>query len=138
MKKLFIPSILLLLIMMFTSCNNNNNNSVIEKPIIGSINFDTSKFQIDTIKVIKYHRFTSSNLYRLHCQMCHGLRGVGDGVKARHDTTLCPYDLRKITKPDKDVYYIVLNGEGRMPNQYELDSTNVWVMVIYIKKFKEK
>ena len=68
--------------------------------------------------------------------MCHGLNGKGDGVKARHDTTICPYDLSKETKVDKEVYYVVLNGTNKMPNQYELIEDDVWLIVIYIKKFK--
>ena len=106
-----------------------------EKPIITIV--DTSRFRADTVKLIQLKHLTSSNLYGLHCKMCHGVYGKGDGVKARHDITICPYDLTKITKPDKEIYYIVLNGQDKMPNQYELDNSDVWVIVIYIKKFRK-
>ena len=128
---------LLFILMMFflLSCNDNK---IQKYPVHNTtfISIDTTKFSVDTIKVVKMKHLSSSNLYSLHCKMCHGSDGKGDGVKARHDTTLCPYDLSKVTKPDKDVYYIVLNGEYKMPNQRELTDEDVWVIVVYIKKFK--
>jgi len=99
-------------------------------------NIDTSLFNIDTIKVIRMENFKSSNLYDFHCKMCHGNKGIGDGVKARHDSTICPYDLTKESKPDKDVYYIVLNGNYKMPGQPELKEDELWLIVLYIKKFR--
>lgn len=98
---------------------------------------DTTELQIDTVKAVTMRHLSSSNLYGLHCKMCHGNYGIGDGVKARFDTTICPYDLTKVTKPDKEVYYVVLNGKEKMPNQHELDTTDVWVIVVYIKKFRK-
>jgi len=134
MKKLFILPSLLLLVMFF-ACNKPNVPITQESSNVTAV-FDTSQFQIDTIKVVKMAHLPASNLYRLHCQMCHGLNGKGDGVKARHDTTICPYDLSKETKVDKEVYYVVLNGTNKMPNQHELIEDDVWLIVIYIKKFK--
>jgi cytochrome c5 len=130
MKKLLI----FLFAAMLISCNNN---PVIETPH-RNIQTDTSKLQIDTVRVITMKRLTASNLYGLHCKICHGNDGKGTGVKSRTSKgIICPYDLTKIRKPDKEIYYIVLNGENKMPNQHELDSNNIWVIVIYIKKFKD-
>ena len=134
-KLLFIPFLLLTIF----ACNKSTNHPYQyseTKSNQTTVQFDTSEFHIDTIKVVKMKHLPTSNLYRLHCQMCHGLNGKGDGVKARHDTTICPYDLSKETKLDKEVYYIVLNGTNKMPNQYELIEDDVWLIVIYIKKFK--
>lgn len=108
---------------------------IVKTPIIENV--DSSHFTIDTVRAIKMNHLTNSNLYDLHCKMCHGVQGKGDGVKARFDTTICPYNLSKVTKPDKEIYYIVLNGEQKMPNQYEIDTTDVWVIVVYIKKFRK-
>ena len=68
--------------------------------------------------------------------MCHGNFGTGNGVKARLDTTICPYDLTKENKTDKEIYYIILNGNNKMPNQIELDNEDVWLIILHIKKFK--
>lgn len=131
MKKLLILLLLLLGLLIF-SCNNN---PISKTPQLIS-NIDTNEFHIDTVKVMKMSHLTSSNLYGLHCKMCHGVYGKGDGVKARFDTTICPYDLTQVIKPEKELYYVVLNGKDKMPNQCELDSVDVWVIVVYIKKFK--
>ena len=124
--------IMTLLVILFTSCNNE---PIIKNTIKSTV--DTSQFMVDTVKIVTMKHLSSSNLYGLHCKMCHGNYGKGDGVKARFDTTICPYDLTKVTKPDKEVYYVVLNGKEKMPNQYELDTTDVWVIIVYIKKFRD-
>ena len=129
MNKLFA---IIILLMILTSCNNK---PIIETP--NNIKIDTAQFHIDTVKVMKMKHLTASNLYGLHCKMCHGGNGKGDGIKARTDITICPYDLTKVNKPDKEVYYVVLNGKKNMPNQYELRDSDVWVIVFYIKKFKK-
>ena len=70
--------------------------------------------------------------------MCHGLNGTGNGVKARYDTSICPYDLSKETKLDKEVYYVVVNGlDDKMPKHQKLQENEVWLIVFYIKAFKK-
>jgi len=133
MKRIIFLPILLLIF----ACNNPSPKEI--NTTTTSIEVDTNEFHIDTIKVVKMKHLPASNLYRLHCQMCHGLNGTGDGVKARHDTTICPYDLSKETKLDKEVYYVVVNGvDDKMPNQYELQNDEVWLIVFYIKAFKKE
>jgi hypothetical protein len=97
----------------------------------------TTQIKVDTVEMVTMKHLTASNLYGLHCKMCHGNYGKGDGVKSRFDTTICPYDLSKVNKLDKEIYYVVLNGERKMPNQYELDTNDVWIIVFHIKKFKQ-
>ena len=135
-KLLLIP---LLFVFMILSCQRNDKTNWEKQPqqINQLSDIDTSMYQVDTVKVVRMKHLTSSNLYNLHCKFCHGSNGDGDGVKARHDSTICPHDLSQVTKPDKEVYYIVLDGKQKMPNQHELTKDDVWVIVIYIKKFRK-
>ena len=132
MKKI----IYLLVLLLIVACNKPAPKEI--NTTTTSIEIDTNLFHIDTIKVVKMKHLPASNLYRLHCQMCHGLNGTGNGVKARYDTSICPYDLSKETKLDKEVYYVVVNGlDDKMPKHQKLQENEVWLIVFYIKAFKK-
>ena len=108
-----------------------HNGTPIEKP-----KNDTSTFRPKNIQVIGINNLVSSNLYEIHCKMCHGNIGKGDGIKARLDSTICPYDLTKENKPDKDLYYVIQEGKNKMPGQQELKDEDVKLLVFFIKDLK--
>ena len=87
-------------------------------------------------KLITLKEFKENELYMKNCRFCHGNQGQGDGVKARLDTTICPYDLSKEKRPDKEVYYVIVEGVDKMPNHKKLKDDDVWLLVVHIKKFK--
>lgn len=99
---------------------------------------DTNKVQMaDVVEILSMKQLKSSDLYKKNCRFCHGNEGKGDGVKARVDSTLCPYDLSKEKRPDKEVYYVILNGQNKMPEHGEkLNDESIKVLVVYIKRFK--
>jgi hypothetical protein len=129
MKKLFILSILFLFIV---SCNFTKVEPIKET-------HNSNNFIPDTVKIVNLNHFTGTGLYDKHCKMCHGNFGKGDGIKAR-TFKFCPYDLSKVNKTDKEIYYIVLDGidsiSYKMPNQHELSSDDIWLIIFRIKKFK--
>lgn len=140
MKKLFI----LLLVILLASCNRDkvttkNDSSAIDT--VQTILADTIKYE--EVRYVTAKRFTSSGLYNLHCKQCHGLNGTGDGVLARYNAEICPHDLSKVTKPDQEVYFVVLNGADHMPDaskpvsKHVLTNNDIWIVVYYIKKFKK-
>lgn len=92
---------------------------------------------IDSVEVVSLKEFQGSGLYHKHCSMCHGNTGRGEGVVARHNPDLCPRDLTKVDKPEQCVYYIILNGQNKMPGQKDLTEEEVWVLIIYVKKMKK-
>ena len=73
-------------------------------------------------------------LYKNNCKFCHGESGKGDGIKARVNPAICPYDLTKETKSDKSMYYVILNGKNYMPSHSKLNDDNINILIIYIKK----
>lgn len=116
-----------------------NKTKVTSEPV--KIEIDTVKYS--EVRYVSAKHFTSSGLYNLHCKFCHGNDGTGDGVVARHNEEICPYDLSKVTKTDKEVYYVVLNGTEHMPDatkpvaKHVLTDDDIWLVVVYIKKFRE-
>lgn len=111
------------------------------KKISSISTIDTTKYE--EVRYVNAKHFTSSGLYNLHCKQCHGNYGTGDGVLARYNSKICPHDLSKVTKTDQDVYFIILKGGDYMPDatrpvsDHVLTDDNIWMVVYYIKKFKE-
>jgi hypothetical protein len=90
------------------------------------------KVELVNLKILK-----SKSVYTKNCKFCHGEYGKGDGIKAKLNDDLCPFDLTKETKSDEEIYYILLNGVNNMPNK-NLNEDDIWLLIVYIKKFKDK
>ena len=140
MKKLLIT---LVVIISFISCDNKTNkeNQILTDLSSEIIPIDSSQY--DEVRYVTAKHFTSSGLYNLHCKMCHGNDGSGNGVIARyHKEEYCPYDLSKVEKPEQEVYYVILNGTEHMPDaskpisKHVLSNDDIWLVVFYIKKFQ--
>lgn len=94
--------------------------------------------EADSIQVMTLKELKSKDLYVKNCKFCHGETGEGDGIKARLNSEICPFDLTKETKSDQFVYYVILNGRDKMPkHKQKLDEDKINVLVIYIKKFRD-
>jgi hypothetical protein len=131
MKKIIAIAFLFLSLIFFTSCDNSIKK-VSQKEISNSV--DSSN--IESVEIVSLKTLKSTELYTKNCKFCHGSYGKGDGVKARLDPKICPYDLSKEHKPDKFVYYVILNGQDKMPSHEKLNEENIRILIVYIKKFK--
>lgn len=123
----------------FLSCNTEKPKSTSDGiDSIGKTASDavsTDSISIITLAEFESEHFKSQSLYVKNCKYCHGGEGKGDGIKARVDTTLCPFDLTNEDKPDKYIYYVILDGREKMPNHKKLSSDQINVLLVYIKKF---
>ena len=91
---------------------------------------------VEKVEIINLGELKSTNLYTKNCKFCHGNDGSWDGIKARVNPDICPYDLSKESKPDKFIY-VILNGQDKMPSHERLNDTNIKVLIVYIKKFRK-
>ena len=144
MKKIILFAIFSLFLV---SCGNKIKETKTKDDaslIIDSINHSSQKV-IDSIKpediylsrVVTLKDVREQSLYKVNCKFCHGEDGIGDGVKARLNPSICPFDLTKETHSDNFVYCILINGKDNMPAYgKKLDDSKIKVLVIYIKKFK--
>lgn len=128
------------------SCENNiKEKKHIQLSIIDSINHNFNKImdsikpdEIYLSKVVTLKDVREKNLYSVNCKFCHGDEGEGDGIKARLNPSICPFDLTKESNSDNFVYCVLLNGKQNMPGySKKLDDSKIKVLVIYIKKFKK-
>jgi len=137
--------IIFILFSFLISCGNIKEQKHAELAVIDSINHNFNKI-MDSIKpdeiylsrVVTLKDIRDKNLYSVNCKFCHGENGEGDGVKARLNPIICPFDLTKESHSDNFVYCILLNGKYNMTSyKKKLDESKIKVLVIYIKKFKK-
>ena len=74
--------------------------------------------------------------YGLHCEKCHGKKGLGDGPDVdRKDRKSRPANLTFTRNPDGVIFYKIWNGrhDPRMPAfKSEMTRDEVWAVVAYI------
>ena len=79
-------------------------------------------------------------LYDVHCALCHGLQGLGDGPLAEHFQRI-PVDLASsaaVNEFDGSVYLVILQGFGQMPSLSEnLTIREHWDVVNYVRTLTE-
>jgi mono/diheme cytochrome c family protein len=75
-------------------------------------------------------------LYDVHCALCHGMQGLGDGPLAKHFERISP-DLAGSTAAnefDGSVYLVILQGFGQMPSLSEnLTVRERWDVINYVR-----
>ena len=80
-------------------------------------------------------------LFDIHCQLCHGAMGFGDGLLANYFVRT-PQNLTSsqiTTEFDGAVYLTILNGFGQMPALYEnLSPHETWDVVNYLHTLPER
>ena len=74
--------------------------------------------------------------YGLHCEKCHGKKGLGDGPDVdRKDRKSRPANLAMSRNPDGVMFYKIWNGrrDPRMPAfKSEMTRDEVWQTIAYI------
>ncbi len=79
-------------------------------------------------------------LYRIHCALCHGERGLGDGSLSGYFART-PENLtgaKAAAEFDGSVYFAILQGFGEMPSLAEnLTVRERWDVINYMRTFPE-
>ncbi len=79
-------------------------------------------------------------LYNIHCGMCHGSGGKGDGTVAPVFQT--PPDItqgRFLNVTDGYLYWVIRDGAGIMPAYYEhVRSNERWLIVNHIRSLQQE
>lgn len=82
----------------------------------------------------------SRRLYNIHCGVCHGTGGKGDGPVTPVFQT--PPDIttgKFLEVTDGYLYWIIRDGVGIMPSYYEhLSSEERWLIVNHIRSLQEE
>ncbi len=80
-------------------------------------------------------------LYGYDCAMCHGNNGDGKGELAKDMKPEVP-DFRDPAvlkeKTDGELFYIMKNGTGQMPQENRGNDNALWDLVNYIRSFATK
>ncbi len=79
-------------------------------------------------------------LYAIHCQLCHGDQGHGDGPLARYFTKPAPRDLTDVEvtgQADGPLYLTIIEGFGEMPPLAEnVTPREAWDIVNYLRTLR--
>ena len=82
-------------------------------------------------------------LYNLHCALCHGEQGAGDGPITQYwkeDASSRPADLREdriVSQPDGALYLTLTQGFGAMPALSEnLTPRERWDVINYVRSLQ--
>ncbi len=74
-------------------------------------------------------------LYDIHCAVCHGPQGKGDGVMAQYNMT--PADLTASALDDKGMFVFITNGTPNMPPMRDsLTVRDRWDVINYIRSLQ--
>lgn len=80
-------------------------------------------------------------LYNIYCAVCHGEQGKGDGVMKAYLKQSPPKDLTAAEvaqKSDGELFAIITNGIGTMPNFRDLTVRERWDIVNYLRTLQGK
>ena len=75
-------------------------------------------------------------IYRTHCQVCHGMTGLGDGPVTKRGVPSPPSLLSDNVKNMKDgqIYFIISNGKGNMASyRSQVQREDRWKVIQYLR-----
>ena len=81
--------------------------------------------------------------YAIDCAMCHGAKGDGTGdpgIISDMSLTMMDFthpDTLK-NRTDGELFYIIKNGQGKMPAEDRAKTDEIWNLVVYLRSFSQK
>jgi len=102
---------------------------------------DADKNKVNPIKPEASSIADGKALWVIHCQSCHGKKGLGDGTKASQLDTE-PGDFSKATtqsQSDGSLYYKTAKGRDDMPGFKKKipENDDIWSLVNFIRTLKK-
>lgn len=81
--------------------------------------------------------------YAIDCAMCHGANGDGKGDPGIiSDMSLTMMDFTNPdtlkNRTDGELFYIIKNGQGKMPAEDRAKDDEIWNLVVYLRSFSKK
>jgi mono/diheme cytochrome c family protein len=82
-------------------------------------------------------------LFGIDCAMCHGETGNGKGDPGIiSDMSLTMMDFTNPdtlkNRTDGELFYIIKNGQGKMPAEDRAKDDQIWNLVVYIRSLSKK
>ena len=85
----------------------------------------------------------AKNVYAIDCAMCHGAKGDGKGdpgiisdMNLKMTDFTDPDTLKNRT--DGELFYIIKNGQGKMPGEDRANTNEIWNLVVYLRSMSKK
>lgn len=113
-------------------------------PFLGSVAYAADQAPLNPVPPDSVSLQRGEILYQLHCLVCHGESGQGDGPMVEHwrEDAQHPADLtedRIVGQPDGALYLTISQGFGAMPPLSEnLTPRQRWDVVNYVRSLQAK
>jgi mono/diheme cytochrome c family protein len=98
---------------------------------------------VNPIKPTPESQAHAKSLYNMDCAMCHAANGDGKGDPGIiSDMSLTMMDLTNPdtlkNRTDGEIFYIIKNGQGKMPGEDRAKTDEIWNLVVYMRSFSKK
>lgn len=101
---------------------------------------DKDKAKKNTVENNKENLAEAKNLYNTHCKSCHGVKGLGDGTKAKGlKGDLGDFSSAKFhAQTDGELFYKTKIGRGDMPAySKKMTDEEIWLTVHFMRSLKK-
>ena len=136
-SKLFSAGALALLFAGLTSMSLSNQDGKKGKPWAAP---DDAKAMKSPVKSDAASLEKGKALFEKHCKSCHGVKGLGDGPKAKELETACGDFTAKAfqVQTDGEIFYKTKAGRDDMPafSKKITHDNDIWAVVNYLRTLK--
>ena len=96
-------------------------------------------FRMNAVEATPEDLAKGQAIYKKHCQMCHGEKGLGDGPAGKRLNPK-PFDLtdkeQMASKTDEYLFKDITKGKGPMPAfERKLKEEERWMVIHYVRTF---
>ncbi len=111
-------------------------------PAIKVIPLDAAR-RVNPITPTPESQDKAKSRYAIDCAMCHGANGDGKGDPGIiSDMSLTMMDFTNPdtlkNRTDGEIFYIIKNGQGKMPAEDRAKDDEIWNLVVYLRGFSKK
>ena len=135
-------SALSLLALLFLAFQSQQSTPPAAAPTLNVIPLDAVRM-VNPIKPTPKSQVHAKSQYNMDCAMCHGANGDGKGDPGIiSDMSLTMMDFTNPgtlkNRTDGELFYIIKNGQGKMPGEDRTKTDEIWNLVVYLRSFSKK
>lgn len=134
-------SVLSLLALLFFAFPQQQSTPPGATPAINVIPLEAARM-VNPVTPTHESQTRAKSRYDIDCAMCHGANGNGKGDPGIiSDMSLTMMDFTNPdtlkNRTDGEIFYIIKNGQGKMPGEDRAKTDEIWNLVVYLRSLKK-